>query len=213
MAVLNKKWEAASKIAPSDAVVTGEEAKAKDEPKAEADQPMMIYVTDGSEAEGYDKIEKVIFKDNKVCIGMWAFRCIKMSPDDVENDPLLSGKGKEMPRFMFVAHDYSDVKVIEGNKLKTKEVYNAMKKFAGKAYATKFDKNVKATLKVLIEFDKINNAKKVIAEKEKRLGADISKGEAKKMAKEREELDARQKKADEQWAALKTFVKKGSKAA
>ena len=212
MAVLNKKWESATRVGPADAVVTGEASEGAKSEKPKADQPMMIYVTDGAEDSGFDKVEKVILMDSKVCVGMWAFKCIKMSPSDVRDDPLLSGHGTETPRFIFVSHDYEDVDDVEGSKLKTKSVYETMKKFAKKAYTTNFDKNVKATLKVLIEFDKINNGKKVLDEKEKRLGSDISKGDAKKIADEKDELEERQKKADAEWAELRKFELKEPKA-
>ena len=107
--------------------------------------------------------------------------------------------------------DYSKVKVIEGAKMKTKQVYNTMKKFASKEYKTKFDKNVKATLKLLLEYDKINNAVKVLKEKREREGADISKGEAKKIEKELADLEERQKKAEEKEKELLTFELKGAK--
>nr|MDJ0522474.1 hypothetical protein [Planctomycetota bacterium] len=170
-----------------------------------ADKPMFIYVTDGSEDGAFDKIEKVILDDNKILVGMRAFTCVKMSPDNVQDDPLLSGRAKESRYFLFVSRDYSKVKVIEGSKMKTKQVYNMMKKFASKEYKTKFDKNVKAVLKLLLEYDKINNAVKVLKQKKEREGADISKGEAKKIEKELAELEERQKEAEEKEKELLTF--------
>ena len=138
---------------------------------------------------------------------------LKMSPSDVNDDPLLADEGKEVPRFLFVSRDYSTVKVVEGSKMKTKNVYNMMKKFASKEYKTKFDKHVKATLKLLIEFDKINGAMKTLKAKEARLGSDITKAEEKKIAKEKEELETRQKEADEKKKELLTFVLKEKKKA
>ena len=170
-----------------------------------ADKPMFIYVTDGASDGGFDKVEKVILDDNKVLVGMKAFKCVKMSPSDVNDDPLLASEGKELPRFLFVSRDYSKVKVVEGSRMKTKNVYNMMKKFASKEYKTNFDKQIKATLKLLIEFDKINGAMKTLKAKEARLGSDITKGEAKKIAAEKEELEERQKAADDKRKTLQTF--------
>ncbi len=178
-----------------------------------AEKPMFIYVTDGSEDGAFDKIEKVILDDNKILVGMRAFKCIKMSPSDVQDDPLLSGRSKEDRYFLFVSRDYSKVKVIAGNKMKTKATYSMMKSFASKAYKTKFDKNVKATLKLILEYDKINNARKVLTEKKERGGSDLSKGEVKKIDKELAELEERQKEAEAKEKELLTFELKGAKKA
>ncbi len=163
-----------------------------------ADKPLFIFVTDGSEEGGFDKIKEVVLDDNKVLVGMRAFKCVKMTPSDVNDDPLLSGhkRGKDTRYFLFVSRDYKKVTALTGSKIKAKKVYTTMKRFAAKAYKTKFDKNVKATLKLLIEFDKINNGLKVLADKETRLGADISKSEARKIAAEKDALQKRQKEAD-----------------
>ncbi len=188
-----------SRVSPeSSGVVTGEEAKKDEKSESELlDKPLFIYVTDGGTEGAYDKIEKVVLDDNKVLIGMKAFRCVKMSPSDVNDDPLLSGQNKKDDRyFLFVSRDMTKITVIGDNKMKAKNVYNAMKKHASKDYKTKLDKSVKGVLKLCLEFDKINNAKKVLEQKKQRLGSDISKGEAKKIEKELAELEEAQKEAD-----------------
>ncbi len=208
MRVLTAQWGSASRVSPKTDVVTGEGSEAGESADVELlAKPMFIYVTDGAEQGSFDKIEKVVLDDNKVLVGMKAFKCVKMSPSDVNDDPLLSGhnKSKDTRYFLFVSRDYKKVTALTGAKVKAKTVYKTMKKFAAKAYKTKFDKNVSATLKLLIEFDKINNGLKILSEKEKREGADISKAEAKKIAKEKEELTKRQKEADALRDKLLTF--------
>ena len=188
-------------------VVTGEDAEKKDGASESEllEKPLFIYVTDGGTEGAYDKIEKVVLDDNKVLIGMKAFKCVKMSPSDVNDDPLLSGHSKDDRYFLFVSRDMTKVTVVDGSKMKAKSVYNAMKKHASKDYKTKLDKNVKAMLKLLLEFDKINNAKKVLEQKKQREGSEISKGEAKKIEKELAELEEAQKKADEKRDELLKF--------
>jgi hypothetical protein len=179
-------------------VVTGEkadEAAKKAEPKL-ADRPLFIYVTNGSETDGFDKIEKVVLDDNKVLVGMKAFNCVKMTPSDVNDDPLLSGKSKDDRYFLFVSRDYEKVQVVDGSHMKASTVYAAMKRFARRDYKTNLDRAVKSVLKLLTEFDKINNQRKVLDEKEKRLGDKMSRGEAHKIAKEKADLEKRQKEAD-----------------
>lgn len=171
-----------------------------------ADKPMFIYVREEGEGDGgFDRIDKVVLDDNKVLVGMWAFRCVKMSPSDIQDDPLLADQGKELPRFIFVSRDYSDIKVIEGSKIKAKTIFDAMSKLAKSEYGVNLKNCYKDTMKVLNEFDKINTAMKTLQEKKTRLGSDISKSDEKKMAKEIAELEERQKKADEAKAKLLTF--------
>jgi hypothetical protein len=211
--VLTAKWDTATRVSPENSgPVTGEKS---DDAKSDADsaaavmaKPMFIYVTDGS-SDGSS--EKVILDANKVLVAMKAFKCVKMAPDAVNDDPLLSGKSKEDSYFMIVSRDYSKITVLDRSKKKTKPVYKAMVKHAKMDYGTNLDKNVKATLKLILEFDKINNGRKVLTAKKERLGADISKGEAKKIAAELKELDERQKAADTMKDKLLTFKVKSKK--
>ena len=142
-----------------------------------------------------------------------SFKCVKMSPSDVNDDPLLSGQSKDDRYFLFVSRDMSKVSVVDGSKMKAKNVFNAMKKHASKDYKGKFEKNVKAVQKLCLEFDKINNATKVLSEKKARLGSDGKKAELKKIDKELAELEEAQKEADEKLKELLTFEPKAKSAA
>ena len=213
--MLNKAWGSADRASPTaSGVVTGENTSEADAPEAlkPADQPMLIYVTNGEENEDFEKIENIVLQDFKVAAARNAFRCLKMTPEAVEKDPALAGNGKASSRLLVVDRDWGKVKVIEGKNLSSKKLYTAMKASANRAYKTKLDKNVKGLLKLLNEFNKINNARKNLDEKEKRLGDEITKAEAKKIAKEREELAEAQKKADELRDKLYTFELKTIKA-
>lgn len=213
--MLNKAWSTANRASPVlSGVVTGEEIEAAVEPEdlKPADQPILIYVHDGSENEDFEKIENIVLQDFKVAAARNAFRCLKMTPEDVENDPVLAGHGEAVSRLLVVDRDWGKIEVIEGKDLSSKKLYTAMKRAANRAYKTKLDKNVKGLLKLLNEFNKINNARKILDEKEKRLGDEISKAEAKKIAKEREELAEAQKEAEELRDKLYTFELKPIKA-
>ena len=124
MAVLNKNWESANRVSPKEAaVVTGEsasEAEAAQEPTIYP-QPWLVYVPAVSGEEAFDKAEKVVLMDDKVCIGMWAFKCVKMNDEDAKADPLLA-KGSELPRFYVVHRDLSKVKLIEGGDMSAKKL-------------------------------------------------------------------------------------------
>jgi len=200
--VLTAKWDTANRVSPI-GTITGESETAAE--PARAEKPLFIYVTDGADTEDFDKVEKVILDDNKVILGLKVFKTIKMTPEAVAGDPFIADAGKTIPRFILVSCDYSKIEVIEDNKMKTKKVYDAMKKFARREYKTNFDKNIKAMLKLLLEFDKINNAKKTLLAKKEREGDNISKAEAKKIAEELAELEERQKEADAEFVKLMTF--------
>jgi len=213
--VLTANWGTATRISPNTgATVTGDKASEPESAEKElAEKPLFIYVTDGSQDGEFDKIEKVILDDNKILVGMKFFKCVKMSPSDVQDDPLLSGQAKENRYFLFVSRDYEKVTALEGAKLKTTTVYSTMKKFASKEYKTNFDKNVKSVIKLLLDYDKINNAKKVLTQKKEREGADIAKAEAKKIDDELADLEKQQKDAEAKEKELLTLELKGEKKA
>ena len=169
-----------------------------------ADKPMFIYVREHGESDGtFDRIDKVVLDDNKVLVGMHAFKCVKMTPSDIQDDPLLADEGKDLPRFIFVSPDYKTIKVIEGSKIKAKTLFDQMSKFAKKAYGVNLKKVYKDTMKLCNEFDKVNTAMKTL--KQKKARGELSKADEKKMAKEEAELEERQKAADEARDKLLTF--------
>src|SRR5688572_4750985 len=116
MAVINTTWQPRTRVAPESEVVTTPDdvadapatepasAEASTGPKvARAEHPLAIYVTTADSTPTFDKFDKVVLTDDKITIGLKAFQTIKMSPQDAEKDPLLAGKGKEVPRFYFVS--------------------------------------------------------------------------------------------------------------
>jgi hypothetical protein len=208
MAVLTNNWVPASRISPESApVVTSSDTAddpatgtpaSTDAPSASmprAEKPLAIYVTVAGEATPFDKFDKVVLTDDKIAIGLKAFKTIKMTPEEASNDPLLA-KGKDVPRFYFVSPDYKDVTLLEGSKLSVSGFYNAMKAEAKKHFKGDFDKNVREMRDVLNEWDKIAKERKILEEKKARedkpTPADI-----KKMEKELADIDTREKKANE----------------
>ena len=216
MAELTIAWETLDKMpqppksAPAP-VITSETVSAPADPAAAAaadtvytsDKPYFIYVTDGATATGFDAVEKVILDDDRVKLGTHAFHAVKMTPDAAKADPLLADKGgKEIPRIIYVTADLKTVKPLEAGSLKLGEVWSAMKATANKFYKQDLDVVVKDLKSVLIEFDKINNARKVLDEKDKRLGAKATAADTKALAADRADLDVREKKATERKTAL-----------
>ncbi len=216
MAELTINWEALDKMpqpakAKAAPVITSETASAPVDPEvapeADAvftpDKPYFIYVTDGASATGFDVVEKVILDDDRIKLGTHAFHAVKMSPEAAKADPLLAEKGgKEVPRIIYVTADLKTVKPLEGGALKLGEVWSTMKATANKFYKQDLDVVVKDLKSVLIEFDKISNERKVLDEKDKRLGAKATSADTKELAAKRSELDEREKKATDRKTAL-----------
>ncbi|MDJ0520480.1 MAG: hypothetical protein QNJ90_00240 [Planctomycetota bacterium] len=206
MAELNIRWQSVDRISKGGAVVTGDkagEAESSSELTLKwGDQPVLVYVCDeAAGCEGFDKIEEVVLKDEKVALGMKAFKTVKMHPDDAGLDPVLKDQGKTVPRMMLVDPTKMKVTVIEAKKVKASSLYKAMKKVAGKVYKEKLDKVVKTHLKLLTEQDQLANAEKVLSEKVSRLGGE----EGKKAEKELAEV---KKEHTEVKAELKALAKK-----
>lgn len=172
MAELSISWETVQTISVEQkAVVTGDSASETTEeapasPLRWTDKPIIIYVCDeAAGCEGFDKLEEVTLKDEKVALGMKAFRRVKMHPDDVAKDAVLQGEGKDVPRMIVVEPESLKLTVLEGSKLKASKLFSTMKTVAGKVFKEKLDKVVDEHLKILTEQDQIVNAQKVINDK------------------------------------------------
>ncbi len=139
--------------------------------------------------EGFDKLEEVVLKDEKVSLGMKAFRTVKMHPDHAAVDPVTEGKGKDVPRMLIIDPISLKVTTIEKGKLKASALYSAMKKVSGKVYKEKLDKLVKAHLKLLTKQDRLANAEKVLSGKASRLSGEDGKKAERELKKVKEEHD------------------------
>lgn len=213
MAVLTIRWDNASRVAPAEAaVVTAEEG---DEIKGEielpavkrADKPIMVYISDPNATEGFNKVEQVVLTDDKVAVGTRAFTCIKMSPEQAGEDRLLAKAGKDLPRIVFVSSDYAKVEVVEGGKLSVGGLWSEMQSQYRKHYKGDLEKNVKTLIKVLGEFDKIANERKLIEAEKARADKPTDKDQA-DWKKAGDELNEREKKANEQRDGLMKFEPK-----
>jgi hypothetical protein len=213
MAVLNTNWEPRTRISPADGTVTtpgdvapSEATEPSEAPAAaaRAEHPIAVYVTTADSTAAFDKFDKVVLTDDKIAIGLKAFTTVKMTPQDAERDPLFSGKGNEVPRFYFVSPDYKDVTLLEGGKLSVSGFYGAMKAEAKRHLKGDFDKAVREMRDVLNEWDKIAKERKVLEEKKAREDKPTP-ADLKKMEKELADLEAREKKANEQRETLMKF--------
>ena len=156
------------------------------------DKPILIYVCDESTGcEAFDKIEELVLKDEKVALGMKAFRTLKMHPDNVEADPLLKGRGKGVPRMIFLEPSKMKFQVLEPKKVKASALFKAMKRAAKGYWKESLDKVVKTHLKLLVEQDKLANELKNLETKMERLEGESGDRKAKELAEEIAEAKVR----------------------
>jgi len=172
-----------------------------------ADKPMLVYIADPTASDGFDKVEKIVLTDDKIAVGCKAFACIRMTPEQAAQDAILAKAGKETPRFVFISADYKSVEVLEGSKLSIGGLFGEMKTQFKKHYAGDLEKNVKALIKVLSEFDKISNERSQLEEKKAReeKPSPADQNEWKKTA---EELATREKEANGERDRLLKFEPK-----
>ena len=205
MAVLNKRWTSLERVSPEETGVTTGSSASEAEEAAEpqiSDKPILVYVP-REEGGEFCKAEKVVLQDDKVNIGLWAFKTVRMSHEQAQEDKLLA-KGKEVPRFYVIDRDYRKVQLFEGKKMSAKKLFKAMEKSANKAYKQKLGTMAKSMLKILNEYDKINNEKRVLEQKKARNGGELDK----KMERDMEELEEREAKTKEEHKKLLTFTLK-----
>lgn len=188
MAVLDVQWETLERVSPAEGQTTGTPASERTAPQR-LDKPVMIWIEDPADAEENDKVLKIAFDPDKVRVGAYYFRRVKMTKDKAAEDPLLAEEGKKFPRLVFLGVDGSVAEVLEG-KISSSKIFDAMKSVAKETYEGSFEKNVKDVIKLLGELDKIADERKAIEEKEKK---DLKEAEAKKLAKEKQELESREK--------------------
>ncbi len=198
MAALNIKWQDVQSIAVTprnEVVVTGEDADEGLEEEAQSsepklrwnDRPILVYVCEDTLAcADSEKFETIVLKDEKIALGVRAFRCVRMSPDQVDEDAILDGAGKDVPRVLVIDPIKVKVKVLESKDLKASKLFKAMKSVSNKFWKEKLDKVVKEHISMLTEQDQLANADKTLADKEERAAEDEAKLE--KVKAERKEV-------------------------
>ena len=176
------------------------------------DKPLLVFVCDeAAGCEGFDKLEEIVLKDEKIGLAMRAFRTLKMHPDDVDADALLKDNGKAVPRMILVEPTKMKIRVLESKKIKVSSLFNAMKKTARGFYKEKLETVVKAHRKLLTEQDKIANEERTLnAQKE-----NLDEGEdakAKKIDERLSDIASRRKDLLEQKQSLWKLTRKNDSA-
>jgi hypothetical protein len=210
MAALQIRWVAMPRVAPEGSkVLTGVDESAP-EPEAaapeRAERPFLVYVSDPTiTSDDFDKVESVILKDERVALGSRAFTCVRMSPDNASEDPIISKAGKETPRFVLVSADFKTATPIEKNKLSGAALWDGMKATAAKQYKKTLESAVKDMRDVLMDLDKLYGERKTLSDKLARLeekGEKASPAEKKEIAAKLAAIDERQAEVNERQKTL-----------
>jgi len=192
LAAIKINWKTVDKLSKQEAVTTGASAEDEDEAPsifASVKKPCVVFVADTTVSMAdFEKIETIVFANEKIGLAMKAFDAYRISPTDADNDPILGGEGKGVPRLLVVDPAKEDVKVLEEKKIKVSSLYKLMKSAAGHFYEEKLDKCVKSHLKLLTEQDQLSNEMETLKNKESRLAEDGGKKAEKDLAKLREEM-------------------------
>jgi len=163
-----------------------------DSPFAGFERPVIVFVDGpGSADEVIDKIETIVFKNEKIGLAMKAFRTVKIDPANAADDAYVSEHGKTVPRLLLIDPVKEKVKVLEAKRIKVSALYSAMKKVAAGFYKEKLDKVVKQHLRLLNERDKLASEMKRLQDRETRLADEdgpAAKRKLQKVVKEREDL-------------------------
>jgi hypothetical protein len=185
-------------------VITGDvddDAKEGDEPASpfdSLDKPTIVYVVPaGGGGDGYEKLETIVFKNEKVGLGCKAFRTIKIAPENADRDVLLADHGKGVPRLLIVDPLKKKVRVLEKSKFKAGTLYKEMKSVASKFWKENLDRTVKKQLKFMVKQDKLYGEQKTLRAKQDRLSDDDSAKAKKELEKIRTEMADLQKLLDE----------------
>lgn len=201
-------------LAKAKGPVTGESAEENAEPEspfASLDRPCLVYVTHpGAGGEEDTKLEELVFASEKVGLAAKAFRTVKITPEDIENDAILAGEGKAVPRLIVVNPAKEKVAVLEKGKLKAGTLFKAMSKASSACYKEKLDKVVKTHLKILTEQDQLSNEVKVLREKLARLKKEGDKAKVKlqKVEKELAAVEKEMKEVDQREKELWKLTRK-----
>jgi len=178
------------------AVVSGDaatdaESAAREPVLKWTDKPILVYVCDEADGcEAFEKIEEIVLKDEKVALGMKAFRTLRMHPDDVDADPILKERGKGVPRMIFIEPNKMKFQILEPKKVKASALFSAMKKTAKGFWKESLATVVKSHQKLMVDQDKLANEIKTLEDKKGRLDEDEDR-KAKEIEEEIAEAQAR----------------------
>ncbi len=162
-------------------VVTGGEASEEASSDAAApvlrwtDKPIFVYVCDEAGCEESEAFENQVLKIEKVALSTKAFRCVRMTPDQIEADALLKDEGKGMPRVLLIEPVKMKIAVVETKDMKAGKLAKAMAKTSGKFWKERLKTVIGAHLKMLTKQDQLSNALKTLSAKEARYKDDEAK--------------------------------------
>ncbi|MEE8104150.1 MAG: hypothetical protein V3T86_01295 [Planctomycetota bacterium] len=177
-----------------------------------AEKPTMIYIPSDDPKDAITaKLEKAVFVDEKVAIGAKFFDTIKIAARHALEDRILIDYAGDTPHIIFLKRDYTVHATLQGRQISASKLIKAMRALAAVEYVSDFDKMVREYAKLLIELDKLEDERAVIAKLRKRFEDDPSAARRKKLEQREEALDAAMEAWEEREEELLEFRLKGEK--
>jgi hypothetical protein len=139
-----------------------------------------VYVRDDSARRvDSEKFETIVLADEKVALGVRAFRCVRMTPSQVASDAILADSGDGTPRVLIVDPAASDkIRVLESKDLKASKLFKAMESVSNEFWKEALDKVVKTHMQLLSEQDQLVDAETSLADKAAHVGDDEQRARA-----------------------------------
>ena len=212
MARLAINWRSAERVAP-DTVVTGESEAQAAAKMADAEKPMMIYITADDATDGDTrKLEDVVFANEKFAIGTKFFDTVKVTQGHALSDRFLKEAGDAAPRIVLMSRDYKVFDVLSGSQLSAGKLLKAMSGLARKEYVNSFDKMTRDYTKLLNELDRLEGKRTKLVADRARLQDKPSATKEKKLEREEAELQKEMEAWQESEKELLAFRLAGEKA-
>jgi hypothetical protein len=145
------------------------------------ERPAVLLVGDpAAETPAYQKLLEGIFQSEKICSGMRAFQALRITDENAQADPMLKEHTKTVPCVLVLDPVKERIVALRKSRIKISRLWKEMKRAAGHAWVESLDRCVRTHLRLLVERDRLHDARCVLADrlsreedKEKRSGIEV----------------------------------------
>ena len=118
-----------------------------------------------AETPAYQKLLEGIFKSEKICSGMRAFQALRMTDEDAQADPMLKEHTKTVPCVLVLDPVEERIVALSKSRIKISRLWKEMKRAAGHAWSESLDRCVRTHLRLLVERDRLHDARCVLTDR------------------------------------------------
>jgi hypothetical protein len=186
-AALEIRWETVTRVSPAAGESVAADAR-----------PVFAFVSDGGESARL--VDSAVLKDERIALGLRAFRPVRITPEDAAKDPLLAGAGKAPLRLVVVSADATRATPLERGKVAVAAVWEALRAEADRTWEQDLAATVGKARDLLGEYDRIAADRKALE----------GVADAPDAAARRAALDERERRAKEAEAGLWALRRKAA---